>query len=69
MSACFSSELETSQALLKSCSEIRSMNLHAREAMHKLSSFYSSSRQLSHQEAVYYGLQELWKVFSLLILA
>ena len=53
------SELETSQALLKACRKIRSMNLHAREAMHKLASFYSSSRQVSLQEAVYYSLPEL----------
>ena len=40
MSAYFSkSELETSQALLQACSEIRSMNLHARKDMHKLGRF------------------------------
>ena len=37
MSAYFSkSESETSQALLQACSKIRSMNLHARDVMHKL---------------------------------
>ena len=61
MSAYFSkSELETSQTLLQPCSEIRSMNLHAREAMHKLASSYSRSKQAFLQEAVYYSLPELW---------
>ena len=60
MSAYFSkSESENSQALLQACSEMRPMNLHAREAMHKLSSSYSSSRQVPLQEAVYYILPEL----------
>ena len=37
MSAYFSkSESETSQALLQACSKIRSINLHARDVMHKL---------------------------------
>ena len=30
------------------------------EDMNKLASFFSSSRQVSHQEAVYYSLPELW---------
>ena len=61
MSAYFSkSEWETSQALLQACSQIRSMSLHAREAMHKLASSYSSSRQVLLQEAVYYSFPELW---------
>ena len=43
MSAYFSkSEWETSQALLKVCCEIKSTNLNARDAMHKLASSYSS---------------------------
>ena len=36
------------------------MNLHALNAMHKLASLCSSSRQVSLQEAVYYSLPELW---------
>ena len=38
-------ESETSQALLKACSETRSMDLHAQEAMHKLASSYSISKK------------------------
>ena len=61
MSAYFSKpESETSQALLQACSEIRSMNLQARESMHKLANFYSSSKQVFLQEVVYYSLPELW---------
>ena len=61
MSAYFSkSQSETSQALLQACSEIKSMKLNVREAMHKLASSYSNSRQVSLQEAVYYSLPELW---------
>ena len=68
MSAYFSkSELETSQALLQACSEIRLMNLHARETMYKLLSSYSSSRQASLQEAVHYSLPEHWPRKCLLI--
>ena len=36
------------------------MKLHARKAMHKLATSYSSSRQVSLQEAVYCSLPELW---------
>ena len=36
------------------------MNLHDRETMHKLASSYSSSRQVSLQEAIYSSLPELW---------
>ena len=36
------------------------MSLNTREAMHKLASSYSNSRQVSLQEAVYYSLPELW---------
>ena len=61
------SELETSQALLQACSEIRLMNLHARETMYKLLSSYSSSRQASLQEAVHYSLPEHWPRKCLLI--
>ena len=68
MSANFlKSKLETSQTLLQACSEIRLINLNARVPMHKLASSYSSSsRQVSLQEAVYYSLPELWlkKCFS-----
>ena len=61
ISAYFSkSESETSQALLQTCSEIRSMSLHARESMYRLASSYSSSKQVSFQEAVYCSLTELW---------
>ena len=61
MPAYFSkSESETSQALLQACSEIRSMKLQARESVHKLASFYSSSKQVFLQEVVYYSLPELW---------
>ena len=60
MSTYFSkSESETSQALLQACSEIKSMKLNIREAMNKLASSYSNSRQVSLQEAVYYSLLEL----------
>ena len=61
MSASFSrSESETSQTLLQTCSEIKSIKLNVTEAMHKLASPYSNSRQVSLQEAVYYSLTELW---------
>ena len=61
MAAYFSkSELETTRALLKVSSKIWSMNLHAREAMHMLSSSYLSSRKVSLQETVYYSLSKLW---------
>ena len=53
-------ESETSQALLKACSETRSMDLHAQEAMHKLASSYSISRQVLFQESVYYSLPKHW---------
>ena len=36
------------------------MNLDARDAMRKLASSYSISRQISFQEGVYYSLPELW---------
>ena len=49
-----------SQALLQAGSKIRSMNLNAREAMHKLASSYSSSRQVSLQEAMSHSLPEIW---------
>ena len=54
------SESESSRALLQVCSEIRSMNLNARELMHKLASYYQSSRQIYLQEALCYILPELW---------
>ena len=54
------SESGTSQTLLQACIEIRSMNLPAREAMHKLASSYLSLRQFPLQEAVYCSLPELW---------
>ena len=61
MSAYFSkSELEPSQALLPVCRELRSISLNTREAMHKLASTYSTSRQIFLREAVYYSLPELW---------
>ena len=58
MSAYFSkSESETSQALLQACSKIRSMNYMLGTSC---ICFYSSSRQVSLQEAVYHSLPELW---------
>ena len=36
------------------------MNLNTREAMYKLASSYSSLRQVSLQELVYYRHPELW---------
>ena len=62
MSAYFSkSESETSQALIQASSEIKSMKLNGKEAMHELASSYSNSRpvSVSLQEAVYYSLPEL----------
>ena len=54
------SESETSQAILQASSEIKSMKLNVREAMHKLASSYLSSRQVSLQETIYYCLPKLW---------
>ena len=63
MSVYFSrSESETLLALLQACNEVRSMNLHARVAVQKLASSYSSSKQVSLQESVYYSLPELWLI-------
>ena len=56
------SELETSETLLQACREIRSMNLHTRETMHKLASSYSSSKQVPLQEAAYCSLPALWLI-------
>ena len=63
------SELKTSQALLQAYSELKSMILNAWEAIHKMASSYSSSRQFSLQEALYYSLPELWlrKLFSSIV--
>ena len=67
ISAYFSkSESETSQDLLQTCSDIRSMNLNVREVMHKLASYYLISRKVSLPAAVYNSLPEIWlrKYFS-----
>ena len=61
MPSCFLKlELETSQSLLQECHELRSMSLNTREAVHKLASSYSISRQVFLREALYYSLPELW---------
>lgn len=51
---------ETSEVLLQTCSDIRSMKLNAREDMHKLASYYWSSRQVSREKVVYHGFPEIW---------
>lgn len=61
MAALFSkSESETLQALLLTCSEIRSQKLNVGEAIPKLAASYWTLRQIFFQWVVYYSLSEVW---------
>lgn len=61
MAALFSkSESETLQALLLTCSQIRSQKLNVREAIPKLAASYWTLRQIFFQWVVYYSLSEVW---------
>ena len=61
MCAYFSkSETATSEALNQASKEIKSQNLDARQATKKISAAYSSSPQISLQEAVWHCLPELY---------
>lgn len=54
------SKSETKSSLKQAAKEANSLNLGARESMYKISSAFSTLRQVSLQEAVYYSLPELW---------
>ena len=62
------SETKSSQALKQAAKEAHSLNLNARESMHKIASAFATSRQVSIQEAVYYSLPEFGSVNVVLIL-
>ena len=59
----FFTEIEVSQSLKQAAKEIKNQNLEVRDAMKKIAYSFISSHQLSVQEAVYNGLENVLQEF------